>query len=225
MGNRMSLQEQMRQNKRVINKAIREIDRERVALEREQQRLERDIKKLAKQNEMAALRVLAKDLVRTKQYISKFHVMKSNLQSLSLKMQTMKTTHEMGLAMGKMTKAMKRMNKKMNVQTINKLVMEFEREGQKQEMNAEMMEDAIDMAFEGDQTEEEEDAIVNQVLEEIGVNTMNEFQAAPTNSIKQADANPVAAEPVAADGGGGGGESDAAVSDLEARLNNLRRGN
>jgi len=113
------------------------------------------------------------------------------------------------------------MNKKMNVQTINKLVMEFERENQKTEMTQELMEDAVDMAFEGEQTEEEEDAIVNQVLEEIGINTMNEFQAAPTNTIKQADAAPAAAEPVAAEGDA----SDAAVSDLEARLNNLRRGN
>ena len=34
-------------------------------------------------------RVLAKDLVRTRQHISKFHMMRSNLQSLALKMQTM----------------------------------------------------------------------------------------------------------------------------------------
>ena len=39
------------------------------------------------QNEMAAVRVMAKDLVRTRQHISKFTVMKSNLQSLSLQMQ------------------------------------------------------------------------------------------------------------------------------------------
>ncbi len=36
---------------------------------------------------MAAVRVMAKDLVRTRQHISKFTVMKSNLQSLSLQMQ------------------------------------------------------------------------------------------------------------------------------------------
>lgn len=218
----MSLSEQMRQNKRVINKAIREIDRERAALEREQVRLERDIKKLAKQNEMAALRVLAKDLVRTKQYISKFHVMKSNMQSLSLKMQTMKTTHEMGLAMGKMTKSMKRMNKKMNVQTINKIVMEFERENEKTEMTEEMMGDAMDMAFETGETEEDEDAIVNQVLDEIGINLTGELQSAPNTNVKEPQAVAASSEPVAEGGGGG---DDAAVSDLEARLNNLRRGN
>merc|ERR1712232_1386145 len=126
MGNRMTLQEQMRQNKRVINKAIRELDRERNGLEREKTKIEREIKKLAKQGEMKSVRTLAKDLVRTKQYISKFYEMRSNLQGLSLRMQTMKSTAEMGMAMKKMTKAMKKMNKKMNVNSITKIVTEFE---------------------------------------------------------------------------------------------------
>jgi len=219
----MSLQDQMRANKRVLNKAIREMDRERAQLEREQVKLEREIKKLAKQNEVAAVRVLAKDLVRTRQYISKFHIMKSNLQSLSLKMQTMKTTHEMGMAMGKMTKAMKRMNKKMNANTINKIVMEFERENEKTEMTEEMMSDAIGEAFDDGETEEEEDKIVNQVLDEIGVSLSGELLSAPTSAVNE---QPVANEkqPVAALAEDGDQEDDAAVSDLEARLNNLRRG-
>jgi len=214
----MSLQEQLRQNKRVVNRAIREMDRERAALEREKAKIERDIKKLAKQNEMAAVRVLAKDLVRTRQYISKFHVMKSNLQSLSLKMQTMKTQHEMALAMGKMTKSMKRMNKKMNIQTITKIVTEFERENEKTEMTEEMMSDVIGDAFDDGEAEEEEDRIVNQVLDEIGITLTDDLQAAPSGAVKESAAQEKAAEPVAE-------ADDAAVSDLEARLNNLRRGN
>ncbi len=54
MGNRMTVQEQMKANKRIINRAIRELDRERAGLEREKAKLEREIKKLAKQNEMVS---------------------------------------------------------------------------------------------------------------------------------------------------------------------------
>ncbi len=46
MGQTKSLSEQMKENKRVINKAIREMDRERMALEREQKKLESEIKKM-----------------------------------------------------------------------------------------------------------------------------------------------------------------------------------
>ncbi|GBG31490.1 Charged multivesicular body protein 2a [Hondaea fermentalgiana] len=218
MGNRMTLQEQMRANKRVINRAVREMDRERAALEREQAKLERDIKKLAAKGEMQAVRVMAKDLVRTKQYISKFHVMRSNLQSLSLKMQTIKTQHEMGLAMGKMTKQMKRMNKKMNAASLSKMVREFEMENEKVGLTEEMMNDVMDDAFdEGD--EEEEDAIVNQVLDEIGVTMHDDLQSAPQQPVRESAGQEKQPAMVSAEA-----EEDAAVSDLEARLNNLRRG-
>ena len=217
----MSLSEQLRNNKRVIQRAIREMDRERAALEREKQKLERDIKKLAAQNETAAVRVMAKDLVRTRQYISKFYVMRSNLQSLSLQMQTMKTSHDMGVAMGKMTKAMKRMNKKMNATTINKIVREFEVENEKAQLTEEMMGDAISEAFDDGETEEEEEKIVQQVLDEIGVTMMGNVEKAPETAIMTSA--PVAEKQAVA--AGGGASEDAAVSDLEARLNNLRRGN
>jgi hypothetical protein len=46
MGNRLTLEEQIKANKRMINKAIRELDRERAQLERDQKKLEVDIKKL-----------------------------------------------------------------------------------------------------------------------------------------------------------------------------------
>jgi hypothetical protein len=48
MGNRMTLEEQIKANKRLITKAIRELDRERSQLERDQKRLEMEIKKLGK---------------------------------------------------------------------------------------------------------------------------------------------------------------------------------
>jgi len=214
----MTLQEQMRSNKRMINRAIREMDRERTSLEREQVKLERDIKKLAEKGEMQAVRVMAKDLVRTRQYISKFYVMRSNLQSLSLKMQTIKTQHEMGLAMGKMTKQMKRMNKKMNASSLSKMVHEFEMENEKVGLTEEMMNDVMDDAFD-DADEEEEDAIVSQVLDEIGVRMHDDLQAAPQGAVNEPAAQEKQPAMVSADAA-----EDAAVSDLEARLNNLRRG-
>ena len=44
----MTLEEQIKANKRLIGKAIRELDRERTQLERDQKRLELEIKKLGK---------------------------------------------------------------------------------------------------------------------------------------------------------------------------------
>ena len=72
----------------------------------------------------------------------------------------------------------------------------------------------------GDEDDEEEsDAIVTQVLDELGLqltDQMTAVPAAPDNSISVAGAGKNKAGPVAAEGGG-------ADDDLQARLENLRK--
>ena len=54
------LKEVLRENKRMINRAVRELDREKSGLEREEKRLMIEIKKAAKENQMASVKVMAK---------------------------------------------------------------------------------------------------------------------------------------------------------------------
>ena len=72
LGRDKPLKEVLRENKRSINRAVRELDRERAGLEREEKRLTMEIKKSAKENQMPAVKIMAKDLVRTRQHINKF---------------------------------------------------------------------------------------------------------------------------------------------------------
>jgi hypothetical protein len=59
-GKEKPLKEIMRENKRTINRAIRELDREKNGLEREEKRLTMEIKKAAKDQQMASVRIMAK---------------------------------------------------------------------------------------------------------------------------------------------------------------------
>lgn len=54
------LKEVLRENKRVITRAIRELDREKAGLEREEKRLTIEIKKAARENQMNSVKVMAK---------------------------------------------------------------------------------------------------------------------------------------------------------------------
>lgn len=84
------------------------------------------------------------------------------------------------------------------------------------------MGDAIDDALADDEAEEEEERIVGQVLDEIGINFGEELPTAASGVLATETAAPAKiAEP--AGGGGGGATSDDALSELEARLNNLKR--
>jgi charged multivesicular body protein 2A len=124
----------------------------------------------------------------------------------------------MAEAMQSTAKAMNKMNKAVNVKTITKMMAEFERENMKTEMMQEVMGDAIDDALGDPEGEEEQDKIVSQVLDEIGITFGEELPEAAGLSTpamtSQAGPSKVA-EPLGAD--------DVAVSELEARLNNLKR--
>jgi charged multivesicular body protein 2A len=67
------------------------------------------------------------------------------------------------------TKAMRGMNKNINMPEITKIMMEFEKESEMMNMKEDMMNDAIDDVVDEEDDEAESDAIVNQVLDEIGI--------------------------------------------------------
>ena len=78
---------------------IRELDRERTQLERQEKKLVVDIKKMAKSGQMEAVKIMAKDLVRTRNFVKKFILMRANVQAIALKVQTLKSQAAMANAM------------------------------------------------------------------------------------------------------------------------------
>lgn len=128
---------------------------------------------------------MAKDYVRTKQHITRFIEMKTHLNAVSLKIQTVKSHQAMSEAMKGVTVALTQMNKKMNMPQLNKIMQEFLKENEKNELTSEMMGDAIDDAMNGDENMEEEDKLVNQILDEIGIGNMNELNAVPNVKIQK----------------------------------------
>ena len=83
----MTPAERLRKHQRALEKTQRELDRERTKLEQQEKKLVADIKKNAKNGQMGAVKVQAKDLVRTRRYITKFYQMRTQLQAISLRIQ------------------------------------------------------------------------------------------------------------------------------------------
>eukprot|EP00897_Mesotaenium_endlicherianum_P004402 jgi/Mesen1/3990/ME000210S03231 len=221
-GKRKTPAELLRENKRMLDRSIRDIERERMQLQSQEKKLIAEIKKTAKQGQMGAVRVMAKDLIRTRHQITKFYALKSQLQGISLRIQTLKSTQAMAEAMKGVTKAMGQMNKQLNLPALQKIMQEFERQNEKMEMTSEVMGDAIDDVMEGDDEEEETEDLVNQVLDEIGVDLDAQLVATPATAAQPAAAQP-AGKVAQATAAGGGGDDPGIDSDLQARLDNLRR--
>merc|ERR1719250_53138 len=155
---------------------------------------------MAKAGQMDAVKIMAKDLVRTRKYVKKFMLMRANIQAVSLKIQTLKSQNSMAQAMKGVTKAMMSMNKQMKLPEIQKIMQEFEKQSEIMDMKEEMMSDVIDDALGDEDDEEESDAIVTQVLDELGLQLSDQLTAVPAaadNSLSVAGAGKNKADPVA----------------------------
>ena len=239
-----TLEEQLRANKRMINRSVRELDRERQNLQNQEKKIIADIKLAAKNNQMNSVKIMAKDLVRTRKYQSKFYEMKSHLQGVQLRMQTIKSTEAMARSMAGATKAMSALSKQLNLPGLTEILQEFQQETEKLGITQEVMGDTIDevMGEVGDM--EQEEMVVNQVLDEIGIDANSLLAEAPKSRMpagasQQASAaqkealaeggakndkkNNGPPPPPAADGGPPPPASGGGVGDLEARLNALKR--
>ncbi|GAB0097983.1 charged multivesicular body protein 2a [Sergentomyia squamirostris] len=232
-GKKMTPEEMLRKNQRALNKAMRDLDREKMKMEQQEKKVIADIKKLAKEGQMDAVKIMAKDLVRTRRYVKKFMLMKANIQAVSLKIQTLKSQNTMAQAMKGVTRAMQNMNKQLNLPQIQKILHDFERQSEMMDMKEEMINDAIDDAMEDEGDEEESDAVVTQILDELGLQLNDQLSGLPqaagsltVTGAKQPQAAAVGLGGGGATGGGGAGTSSPvsdADADLQARLDNLRR--
>lgn len=211
-GRRKTPEEMLRQNQRALNKAMRDLDRERAKMEQQEKKIINDIKKMAKENQMDAVKIMAKDLVRTRRYVKKFILMRANIQAVSLKIQTLRSQNAMANAMKGVTKAMQNMNKQLNLPQIQKIMQEFEKQSEIMDMKEEMINDTIDDAMGDDEDEEEGEAIVSQILDELGLDLSDKLKELPSTGGTLAAGASADKQPLA--------DVDA---DLQARLENLRR--
>ena len=142
---------------------------------------------------MGACKIQAKDLVRTRRfvtslsensmaldrrrnkahasldrYIQKFYSMRTQLQAISLRIQTVRSNEQMMQSMKGATSLLGSMNRQMNLPALQRIAMEFEKENDIMDQRQEMMDDAIDDVT-GLEDEEEGEEVVKEVLDEIGV--------------------------------------------------------
>jgi charged multivesicular body protein 2B len=157
----------MKAQQRELRKTNRELERDRGGLERQERQLEAEIKKAAKRGDRQAAAVYAKQLVRMRQQKAKSMGLSSTITSTGHRMQVMQSQAKMAGVMGSTAKTMAAVNKQLKVEDIQKTMMNFEKESSKMDTAGELMDDTMESLFDDD--EAEEDAVISQVLDEIGI--------------------------------------------------------
>ncbi|XP_038078701.1 charged multivesicular body protein 2b-like [Patiria miniata] len=174
--------EVMRKVDRDLKNTQRGLERDRAKLEREEQKITLEIKKAAKQGNKQAATVLAKQLVNLRKQKTRMYGASARVSSVNTQAKTMQSNKSMAAAMGNTTKAMGAMNKAMSPEKMMQDMKAFQMESDKMAMKEELMDDTLDAMFEESGDEEEQDAIVSQVLDEIGIEVSGKLTDAPTAS-------------------------------------------
>jgi len=154
-GQQKTFKEIVREQKRMVDKSMRELERERAGLEKTEKKLIMDIKKAAKdEKNMKAVQIMAKDLVRIRKNQTKFVSMVAQLRAVSLQMTEMKSTMALQDSMRSATRAMMVMNRRMNLPALQRIMIEFQKQTEQMEMKQEIMSDAVEDALDDDEDEE-----------------------------------------------------------------------
>ncbi|KAK8736951.1 hypothetical protein OTU49_004741 [Cherax quadricarinatus] len=172
--------EQMRANERLLRKTGRDVERDRRELEREEKKLENDIKRLAKSpGNKEAIALLAKQLVNIRKQKTRTYAANSRISSVAAQQKSLQANVKLAGAMGTATKTMVSMNQIMKPEEVAKNMRDFEQASAKLNMGEEIMNDTLDDILNESGDEEESDAIVNQVLDEIGIEIGAKVAGAP----------------------------------------------
>ena len=197
------VKDQIRAQKRSVDRSKRALEREQKKLEREKKKMLNEIKKMAAKGQTTGAKMLAKDIVRATNQIKKLEQFCGQLNAVSMRISSCSTLNELGDAMNNAAKAMTLVSNKLDTQKLAAMAKTLAKEDMKLDMKSDMMSDVMDSIGESMDNEEEQEELYNQVLAEAGVKIDGEMVGPNKDSIT---ANKVNTGPqkqmVGADAGG-----------------------
>ncbi|CXI25692.1 vacuolar protein sorting-associated protein 2, putative [Plasmodium berghei] len=202
-----NLEECLREEKRNLNRSIRELEREIFKLENEKKQIEKNIKLYAKKNDITLVRTLAKDFVKVKQTVTKYSKIKSHLFSMKIKLQSVKSSEQLSKSLNDINKIITRVNKYIKLKNINKSIYDFQKQNDEVSLKEDMLDDLFDTLNYDIDMAEEEDIIVSKVLDGLGIQMNSKLDEIP--SVSELKTEQV--------------ETKANVADFQERINNLKK--
>ena len=171
--------------KKEVRSSQRELDRELRDIDRREAQLIADIKKQARDGRETTVRVLARNLVQLRSSRERLLKARGTVGSMSAQASAMAASITVADSLQKTSKVMHKMNA--SVQKSSAMsVAAFQKEAERMNMTEEAMGDMLSEAFDDD--EDEADAVVDQVLAEVGLDTTKDLHDAPTAALPEPEA-------------------------------------
>ena len=177
MGNKQpkkTPEEIVKENKRLINKSLRHLERERSKMEREEPKILNDIKKLAQKGLHGPAKIRAKDLARLRNQVSQLYVLGSQLKGITMQLAAVQGNAAVMEALQKSTQAISAVEHSMSIKDIMNMVKDYAKESEKLGMKTEMMGDAVEEAIDTGDVDAEGEKIYSQICDDINVDYEND---------------------------------------------------
>ena len=219
------VKEQIRDQKRSIDRSKRNLEREKKKLEREKKKMLGEIKKMAQKGQTTGAKMLAKDIVRSTNQIKKLEQFVGQLSAVSMRISSCSTLNELGDAMSNAAKAMTLVSNKLDTKKLQAMAKVLAKEDMKLDMKSDMMSDVLDSIGEGMDNEEEQEELYNQVLAEAGVKIEGEMVGAGKEALTSNAVNTGPQKQLDCVGAVGcsGAGGDTGEDDLDAMLKSLNQ--
>ncbi|KAG9344009.1 hypothetical protein JZ751_012485 [Albula glossodonta] len=149
-----------------IRKEMRVIDRQIRDIQREEEKVKRSIKDAARKGQRDVCVILAKEMIQSKKAVSKLYASKAQMNSVLLNMKNQLSLLRVAGAMQKSTEVMKAMQSLVKIPEIQATMRELSMEMAKAGMIEEMMEDTFE-SMEDEDMEEAAEAEVDKILFDI----------------------------------------------------------
>ena len=179
--------------KRKINRDVRDLERQIAGITREEKKVTAEIKKLAKKQQMGAVKTLAKSLVNSRKAKDRLFEARASLNSVRMQIQQQYSMTKVAAGMKASTKVMELMGKLCSVPEIAAQMRDLAMEMNKAGVMEEMINDGMDAAFDTEDMDEAVATEVDAVIGELCGEFLTAVEAAPTTAV-QTEASAAAEE-------------------------------
>jgi len=187
MGNKQPTidpKEAAREQKRIITRSNRKLEREIKGLERQEAKTMKEVKKLATAGQHNAAKILSKDIARNRTQRNQYRSMASQMTVMQNQMASMQMNQQVLQSLQSSTQVMSAVNADMNPAQMQQTMKAFAMEMEKAGIQSEMMGDAFDMMEDPSAALDAED-VYNGILGEIGLEYTSGQAAVATTNLAQ----------------------------------------
>ncbi|XP_064630406.1 charged multivesicular body protein 3-like [Lineus longissimus] len=194
-----------------VRKEGRGLDRQIRAIQNEEAKVVKQIKAAAKKGDNDVCRILAKEVVNSRKAVNKIYCTKAHLSSVEMQMKSQLATLRVAGSLSKSTEVMKSMQALIKVPEVMATMQAMSKEMMKAGILEEMIDDTFE-SLEDDDLEDDADAEVERILNEVVKGVIDTAPAAGAHSL---------AEPEGATADFASDEEED-VSDMQQRLAALK---